>query len=245
MKGFFPLTTTLLLLFQTAAAIEYTSTSQALPHEEPKDHYPDCSHWAKEGHCVFGHTRSDFMMNWCTKSCVEALELKPAEVRYLKENEQIFFDLEATNVYGDVLDFERFEGYVTVVVNAARDCYNSDVFYQVLEHYRSIYPYTVEILLFPFDHPDTQQGYEECPETIEESEHKKRHVHIMKPVQFTGSKAHPLYKMLTKVFDIEKFSLKKPYYFFINPDGNVIEMHQGAGLQNLKDYISRHAKTDL
>mmetsp|Transcript_3779 Transcript_3779/g.5732 ORF Transcript_3779/g.5732 Transcript_3779/m.5732 type:complete len:184 (+) Transcript_3779:176-727(+) len=122
MKGFFPLTTTLLLLFQTAAAIEYTSTSQALPHEEPKDHYPDCSHWAKEGHCVFGHTRSDFMMNWCTKSCVEALELKPAEVRYLKENEQIFFDLEATNVYGDVLDFERFEGYVTVVVNAARDC---------------------------------------------------------------------------------------------------------------------------
>mmetsp|Transcript_15189 Transcript_15189/g.20734 ORF Transcript_15189/g.20734 Transcript_15189/m.20734 type:complete len:240 (-) Transcript_15189:345-1064(-) len=232
--------------FLTLAVLLFLTLSNTSAKEEQKDHYPDCKEWATAGHCQFGHTRSDYMMKWCTKSCIEVLDIQPATTKHLEENDQLFFEMEAKDVFGKVIDFERFEGYVTIVVNAARDCLNSDVFYSILEHYRSIYPYTVEIIVFPFDHPTSPSGIAECPDAISQAEkNPDRKIHMMEVVDINGPNTHPLYKLLKKVFGLDEIKLDRPYYFFVNPDGDVMEMHYGAGLNNLKDYVARHAKTDL
>ena len=61
------------------------------------------------------------MQQNCPESCHKHTT-RPPETRRVPDDQEEFFDLSAKQSNGKVLHFENFEGYVTVVVNAARVC---------------------------------------------------------------------------------------------------------------------------
>ncbi|EED89665.1 hypothetical protein THAPSDRAFT_263906, partial [Thalassiosira pseudonana CCMP1335] len=105
------------------------------------------------------------------------------------------YSLSAKDANGKLLSMESFEGYVTVIVNAARVCDYSEVFYGTLEHMHSVYPYALEILAFPFNHPNVT--IDKCEDAIKSAEKSGgTKVHIMEAIDINGDSTHPVFKYL-------------------------------------------------
>lgn len=120
----------------------------------------------------------------------------------------------------------------------------SEVFYGTLEHMHSVYPYALEILAFPFNHPNVT--IDKCEDTIKSAEKSGgTKVHIMEAIDINGDSTHPVFKYLKKIFDSTEMDPNFAHYFFVNPDGNVIELHYGASYKTLKSFVDRHVKEDL
>ncbi|KAL7507404.1 hypothetical protein ACHAXN_007057 [Cyclotella atomus] len=205
------------------------------------DQFAECEEWAERGDCG-ANGRPYFMQQNCPEACHKKTSRAP-ELRSVPDNND-FFDLKAKDANGKVLSMENFEGYVTVIVNGARVCDHSELFYNSLEHMHSINPYTVEILAFPFDHPNITTT--SCIDDLRAIEKRKdRKIHVMKPVEINGPNTHPVFKYLKKLFDIEDMEPNYAHYFFINPDGDMVELHRGASYNALKTFIDMHVKEDL
>jgi len=102
----------------------------------------------------------------------------------------------------------------------------------------------LEILAFPFDHAES--NIDSCQKDVEDAEKKQgRKVHVMEEVNINGEDTHPIFKYLKKLFDMEEMDPNFAHYFFINPDGNLIEMHYGASYKTLKEFVDHHVKTGL
>lgn len=107
----------------------------------------------------------------------------------------------------------------------------------------SIYPYALEILAFPFDHPAI--SIDNCRDAIEAGEKKKgRKIHVMEGVDINGPKTHPIFKYLKKTFDMQEMDPNFSHFFFITPDGNKIELHRGATYNDLKRFVDQHVAGD-
>ena len=108
----------------------------------------------------------------------------------------------------------------------------------------SVYPYALEILAFPFEHPNIT--IDSCRDAIESVEKKGGHkIHIMEAVNINGEQTHPVFKYLKNLFGLEEMDPNFAHYFFVNPDGNVVELHYGASYKTLKGFVDRHVKEDL
>ena len=62
-----------------------------------------------------------FMQKNCPNSCHKKTHREPVH-RIISDDEEEFYELSAKDATGKVLSMENFEGYVTVIVNAARVC---------------------------------------------------------------------------------------------------------------------------
>jgi glutathione peroxidase-family protein len=120
----------------------------------------------------------------------------------------------------------------------------TEIFYDTLEHLHSIHPWALEILAFPFDHPDID--IEKCRGAIEKFEKTGGgRIHIMQAVEINGPNTHPIFRYLKKLFDMDAMDSNFSHYFFISPDGNFFELHYGASYNTLKIFVDHHVKTDL
>ena len=120
----------------------------------------------------------------------------------------------------------------------------TEIFYETLEHLHSIHPWALEILAFPFDHPDID--IEKCRGAIEKFEKTGGgRIHIMQAVEINGPNTHPIFRYLKKLFDMDAMDSNFSHYFFISPDGNFFELHYGASYNTLKIFVDHHVKTDL
>ena len=138
---------------------------------------------------------------------------------------------------------EFLEGYVTAIVNAARVCEYSEIFWETLEHLRTVHPWALEILAFPFNHPAS--NIEKCKEEIEAAEKKGGHkIHIMEPIEINGSSTHPVFNFMKHLFKIDEMDPNFAHYFFINGDGNYVELHYGASYKSLKLFVDAHMQQD-
>lgn len=61
------------------------------------------------------------MQKNCRESCYKKTYREP-EHRLISDQNQEFYDLSARDANGKVFSMENLEGYVTVIVNAARVC---------------------------------------------------------------------------------------------------------------------------
>jgi len=105
----------------------------------------------------------------------------------------------------------------------------------------SIHPYALEILAFPFDHPG--MNIDSCQEKIESDEKKGgRKIHIMEKVNINGPDTHPVFQYLKNLFDMEEMDPNVSHYFFVNPDGTLIEHHHGASYTTLKAFVEMYLK---
>lgn len=201
------------------------------------------------------------MQQNCPDACYKKTA-RPPQTRRIADD--AFYDLTAKDAHGKVVSMENFEGYVTVIVNGARVCGkiafslsyittmvhthfyadHSELFYETLEHMHSINPYTLEILAFPFDHPNITTAA--CADELRALEKRKgRKIHVMKPIEINGPNTHPVFKYMKDLFGIEEMELDFSHYFFVNPDGNLVELHFGASYNALKSFIDMHVREDL
>ena len=177
----------------------------------------------------------------CPVSCHKKTFREPAH-RVIHDD--TFYELSAKDARGTVLLMEDFEGYVKVLVNAARVCEYTEIFYDTLEHLHSIHPWALEIMACPFDHPTIDN--EKCRSNIEKYE--KQHsgkVHIMQAIEINGPSTHPVFRYLKALFDMDEMDSNFAHYFFISPDGDFFELHYGASYNTLKRFVDYHVKNDL
>lgn len=207
------------------------------------DKVPECEELAEKGDCR-NPANMDFMLKNCAASCEKQPGVRKVEVMPIGEDEPQFFELSAEDVHGNILDFEEFEGYITLLVNCARICGVTEQYYTMLEHMHEVWPYTLEILAFPFWKSDSQER-PECPSHKEADLRKGRKIHVMKEVELNGPNAHPVYQFLKKKFNQETIDESYATFFLINPDGNLVEAHFGTSPSQLKLYIQKHLKEDL
>lgn len=202
----------------------------------------DCAKMAEAGDC---RTNPEYMLKTCPLSCEKQPGIRRAfESEAVDEGDPLFFDLSATTAEGKLMSFDRFEGYVTLVVNAARDCVHMDAFYSQMEHLHSIYPYTIEILVFPFRRAEWDD--EGCAIDFKKLDTMKdRKIHIMEESNMNGPNTHPVYKYLKDIFGIDDLDDAVQTFFLINPDGNVVDKYLVKNLDTIQGHIERHLNMEL
>ena len=109
-----------------------------------------------------------------------------------------------------------------------------------------IWPFTLEIVVFPFRSFHVTENPADCPSHKKSDLSKERKFHVMKEVEINGPNAHPVYKFFKALFEIEEF-IDESYvtFYLVTPDGNSVESHQGPSQEGIKRYIADHMKYDL
>mmetsp|Transcript_959 Transcript_959/g.1352 ORF Transcript_959/g.1352 Transcript_959/m.1352 type:complete len:257 (+) Transcript_959:140-910(+) len=211
-----------------------------------RDEIDNCKDLVKEGKC---RTDPHEMYSNCRYSCSKwAEENTKKDVAYIKDGDESFFELSAKNSTGSVINFDRFEGYVTIVINVVKICLQDSVEqgYQIFESLQRVWPYTVEILVFTFEHPDFDYSkIEDCKAHEEAFKKKGRHIHVMEQVNINGPKTHPVYKYLKGLFHMDELDNNYSTFFLVTPDGDSIEVHLGSSEEQLKAAIRMHLDRDL
>ena len=95
------------------------------------DNHENCQYWAEEGECDKNPT---YMLENCKESC---RKVAIASLRAAKELASIesFFDLSAKDIHGDIIEFSRFRGQVTILTNVASYCGYTDSHYKGVSNF--------------------------------------------------------------------------------------------------------------
>eukprot|EP00532_Pseudo-nitzschia_australis_P008849 CAMPEP_0168177264 /NCGR_PEP_ID=MMETSP0139_2-20121125/8339_1 /TAXON_ID=44445 /ORGANISM="Pseudo-nitzschia australis, Strain 10249 10 AB" /LENGTH=273 /DNA_ID=CAMNT_0008096259 /DNA_START=108 /DNA_END=930 /DNA_ORIENTATION=- len=228
-----------------AVALACCSTAAAAAAAAEQEPTPDthemCGEWAERGECV---ANPDFMLSNCAASCAanDAAALRDAE-----ELKQVssFFDLTANDSSGTPLDFSRFEGKVTVLVNVASECGYTDSHYRGLVRLWNNVKHTqqINILAFPCD----QFGHQE-PGTSEEVHDfavQKYGVGftMMEKINVNGPNASIIYKFLKSEAGPKNIEWNFATYFVVSPDG-AIHAHSNVEPMELKETLFGLLSTD-
>lgn len=139
------------------------------------------------------------MLTNCATSCEKIESQALADADELKGIES-FFDLSAYDIHGSLIDFSKFRGQVTIVVNVASYCGYTDEHYKQLVQLWSQVKNTGQINILAF--PCNQFGAQE-PESNEEIHAftltKGVDFLMMSKVNVNGPRASPVYKFLKNV----------------------------------------------
>lgn len=206
-----------------------------------EDTHENCKVWAEAGEC---EKNPGFMLSGCTKSCDE---IAAASLNAAEELKGIssFFDLSANDIFGEPIDFQKFQGQVTVLVNVASECGYTDSHYRGLVKLWKQVKHTeqINILAFPCD----QFGHQE-PGTSEEInefaiEEYGVEFTMMEKINVNGPNASVVYKFLKSKAGPTSIQWNFATYFVVSPDG-VINSYSGAEPLHLKDTLMGLLKTD-
>jgi glutathione peroxidase-family protein len=170
------------------------------------------------------------MRKHCQDACYKwKQEIEQVRVEYVDEDQASFFDLSAKNSTGHVINFQRFEGVVTLVTILMKSCENggnTESTYRSLEALHDVWPYGLEIVIFPFEHPSLDYSKNDCQNFNSVHTTPRTKVHSMEMSKINGPETHEVLKYLKTVFHIDEFDGNFAPFFFINPDGNKIEFHR-------------------
>lgn len=212
------------------------------------DEKDDCAERVKLGECA---SNTEQMLKDCRKSCAEQNPMKIDTFNVEGEGNESFFDLSAKTYSGDVINFNRFEGYVTLVINMAKMCKknapDTEAYFSQFGALKKIWPYSLEVVIFPFDHPHIDYENDDC-EGFEEGARKTgRNYYFMEAAEFNGplDNIHPVYRYLKSKTRDEDLDLNAATYFMVNTDGTYMEIYQNASLGNLKHLLQRTFDKEL
>ena len=199
-----------------------------------------CQQLVEQDKC---RTDKELMMKYCEKSCIQwQEELAKVEGERVAQSDGDFFDFSAKTSTGKVLDFERFEGYFTMVVNVALSCSpanNMEEGLNAFEHIKSIHPYALEIIIFPFKHPNVDYDTADCSEDYAALKKPGRKIHVMEEAVINGDDTHPVYQFLKKPFKITELIDSLPTFFFVRPDGVNLIAYHGATMTHIIRFLSK------
>jgi len=206
-----------------------------------------CKNLAESGACL--NNQKEMFEN-CRQECIEWEEKKRHVQREsIDEEDRSLYELNAIDHKGRNMSFEDFEGYITIIVNMPKLCgktrIDTEKSFEAVEQLKKIWPYALNIVLFPFDMPGVNYSLEDCTQ-YEEAFHKDRIVHVMKSIEINGPNTHPVYKYMKNLFKIgeDDMQIDMATFYIISPDGNIIESHYGHSYELMKSYIRNNLRTN-
>ena len=128
----------------TALFFSLASAANALnDYSLDRDTAGDCT--KRVGEC----RTSDETFLECPQTCANHLDGGLMVQGYVPEKDA-FYNLEAKSSKGDVVDFERFDGYVTVIAALPLMPGMAQYYYELMEYFSKKFPYMVSTAVLPF-----------------------------------------------------------------------------------------------
>jgi hypothetical protein len=118
-----------------------------------KDSLADCYQREEAGQC----TQDGITFYQCPMSCTAKLKFAGMRTQGEASDPEEFFELSTAFANGKKLAFDRFEGYVTMIIVIPLLPGMAQYYYDLLEHLHKIYPFTVEMIIFPVRVPANPQ----------------------------------------------------------------------------------------
>lgn len=202
-----------------------------------------CIELSKLGKCNDG-TMDEFMRKTCKDVCEKmSPENKLNFIRY-DLTEKSFYDTTITLSSGESINFERYEGYFTLIIPVPKICEGKVKFSDMMNQINDLKQlsqlvYSVEIIVFPYEFPMAYEG-KDCSDF--EKEYKKKRtdkhpIHLMQLGNFTGDDIPPIWQLIQNEIGSGTLKLETTAYFLIYPDLNKFEYHYGKSLLDMKDIL--------
>jgi len=206
----------------------------------------DCS---KEGRKVWMRTN-------CPASCRTYQAMGIAQIDFSKRQDT-FFDLKANDSKGRSIDFERFAGYVTIIVDESSLCGFTKKEVKELERLQKAHEYVMQIVIFPThqitggsvsDDTTTEttssSTKDDCPGLKDLKKSNGANFLFMEPVEVNGVNTHPVYQYLKGVQMFEDLGTDYVTYFVIQPEGHV-QVHEDITPLALMESVIYAVRTEL
>lgn len=205
-----------------------------------EDQIDNCAALVAAGKCK---TDMHNMNNNCQASCSLWRDKYLQKVSFsLADQDVAFYELVANNATFHPLDLEPFEGYITVLVTVAKFCASSEVspkvMFDSIERFQKIWPYSLKVLVFPYEHPNIDYSGKDCRSFEEELVKVDRNINIMEMGNLNGQGVNPIIDYLKSAMQQEVLDVDTTLYFIVDPDGREVELHYGKSLQDIKDVLS-------
>jgi glutathione peroxidase len=194
---------------------------------------PGCAYWADIGEC---DNNPGFMIVHCKDSCGRVAKqlLEQRSVLLGKS----FFDLSAKDIDGNVMNFSRLKGMVTIIVNVASFCgYTESHYSQLVELWGELRnTEAVTILAFPCNQfggqePGTNQEIKEF------AEFKGATFDMMDKIDVNGPNTSDIYTFLKASAGPHTITWNFATYFIVGQDGTV-QSFSGIGPSALKETVA-------
>ena len=209
----------------------------------------ECKELVSKNQC---QTDPERMKRDCPISCRRWQESRSKALNsyVMVGDEHPFSELSAQTSVGSKLEFERFDGHLTIVTNAPRDCRDgvTERTLSTLEGLLDVWSYGLEIVLFTFVNPNVEEEWDaaeehgllDCTSHREAVKKGRRRLHVMEEVKINGPNTHPVFKYLKDAFDFgeDGLSMDTTTFFIVSPDGDWIKANVGLSLAGLKRAIS-------
>lgn len=203
----------------------------------------DCKSLAAKGKC---HSDVKYMAEHCKPECQNWQQEKYKFKGYFLSKGKSFYDLTLTSSTGKTVDFERFEGYVPIFIPMAKTCSGSKVepasLFEAVEDLHSVFPYSVEVLVFPFEHPSVDYSEKNCEDFEKECTKPGRKINVMALSDLTGPDANPAFQLISQIMGPDQLNLNTTAYFVVHPDLTKFEYHYGKSLDDMKDTLAQWVK---
>jgi len=145
-----------------------------------------------------------------------------------KQMKQTFFELEGKDIDGKTIDFERFYGYVTVVLDIGDDtqCETIEKNLRELFKLHKIYPYALEFVVLPSSMP-----HDTCSVMKEFAADEGVNFLMLEPGDVNDDDTHPVYAYLKGLFGLKEIKPNFSTYFIISPEGAVEVVYDVSPIQ--------------
>mmetsp|Transcript_56629 Transcript_56629/g.64069 ORF Transcript_56629/g.64069 Transcript_56629/m.64069 type:complete len:231 (+) Transcript_56629:125-817(+) len=206
-----------------------------------EDSHENCRQWAEMGEC---EKNQKYMQNACAESC-EEVGKKGFEDSKELEGITSFFDLSANEILGNRIEFKKFKGQVTVLVNVASDCGYTDSHYRGLVKLWGSVKHTNQINILAF--PCNQFGQQEPGSASEINDFAVAEYGVdftmMEKIDVNGNNASIIYKYLKSKTGPAFITWNFATYYVVGPEG-IIQAFSGVEPMELKDTLMDLLQTD-
>eukprot|EP00549_Striatella_unipunctata_P012183 CAMPEP_0118698160 /NCGR_PEP_ID=MMETSP0800-20121206/15022_1 /TAXON_ID=210618 ORGANISM="Striatella unipunctata, Strain CCMP2910" /NCGR_SAMPLE_ID=MMETSP0800 /ASSEMBLY_ACC=CAM_ASM_000638 /LENGTH=226 /DNA_ID=CAMNT_0006597901 /DNA_START=76 /DNA_END=759 /DNA_ORIENTATION=+ len=183
-------------------------STAAKPNEDP-----NCDFWADEGECDANPT---YMWKSCETACEKIDKERNVGVA------ASFYDLEAKDIHGKPISFEKYKDKVVVITNVATYCGRTNSHYRGLVKLHKHFEATgmVEILGFPCNQFGEQEP-EKCEAIEKFATNKGVKFQMMDKIDVNGMDVSPVYKFLKKKTSVRNIHWNFDTYFIVDTAGSV------------------------
>jgi glutathione peroxidase-family protein len=161
------------------------------------------------------------MLKTCGTSCARAAE---QALKNSKELEGInsFFDLSAKDIHGNLIEFSKFQGEVTIIVNVASYCGYTDSHYRGLVKLFGKVKHTGKVNILAF--PCNQFGKQEPKSNDEIFDFALGYgveFTMMEKIDVNGPDASVIYKYLKSEAGPATITWNFATYYVVSPSGSI------------------------
>jgi hypothetical protein len=131
---------------------------------------------------------------------------------------------------------------MTVTKTCADSKIAPEAIFDSIEKFQSVWPYSLQVLVIPYEHPKINYDDKDCKEFEEQMVKAERSINIMEMGDLNGPSTNPIISYFKKAMKVNILDENTTLYFIIDPDGLHAEHHYGKSLQDIKDALSHLMK---